>query len=272
MLKSILLFLVSFLKKKEKLILEESINILANGPSLSIDLDKIKDDLSNILVVNQFVKHKKFTKLKPKYYLIQDSYFWDKSVKKHWEVKRKNTIEGLNKLVTWNMRLIIPYRGKEIERFISNKRIKIVYYYEMELPNKIKRSLKDYNFIVKYLLMKNIYSPPRSNVLTTSVYICLISNVRFINIYGADMSFFKELEVNQSTNEVGIVEKHFYGEEFFPLYSSKKSNIPSSISDQLFKWARVFKDLEKIIKLGYDKGVEIRNLSSKSYIDFINRV
>lgn len=270
-LKTTYLLIKRFFKKKEKLILDDKINILLSGPSLKNDLGKAEDKLSNILVVNQFVKHEKFKIFKPKYYLIQDPYFWDTSIKNHWEEKRNSTIEGLNKLVSWNMKLIVPDRGKQIQNLISNPKIKIVYFTENILPNKIERYIHRYNKITKYLLLENILSPPRRNILNTSVYVCLLSNVKSINIYGADMSFFKDLEVHQKTNQVGIVEKHFYGDEFFPLYSSKKSKKPSRLSDQLYKWFCVFKDLEKIIQIGYDKGVDIKNLSSKSYIDFIDR-
>jgi hypothetical protein len=267
-------FLVLFLKRmfyKKKLpISEYKIDILVNGPSLKLDLKKYQNNLSNILVVNQFVKHESFIILKPKYYLIQDPYFWDVSIKGHWEEKRNSTIESLNKTVTWKMMLIIPHKAKKLEKLIINSNIIFKYYHEIPLPDKIWSSNK-YNYLTKYLLSKNIISPVPRNVLITAIYICIISNVKILNIHGADMSFFKELEVNQETNEVGIIESHFYGTEFFPLFSGKKNKIKSSLSDQLFKWSCVFKDLEKIAQLGHELGVDIYNRSSRSYIDFLKR-
>lgn len=266
----LLLFLKRMFYKNHLPISDYKIDILVNGPSLKLDLKKHQNNLSNILVVNQFVKHESFTILKPKYYLIQDPYFWDVSIIGHWEEKRNSTIESLNKNVTWKMMLILPRKAKKLEKLIINSNITFKYYHEIPLPDKIWSSNK-YNFLTKYLLSKNIISPIPRNVLITAIYICIISNVKILNIQGADMSFFKELEVNQETNVVGILESHFYGTEFFPLFSGKKHKIKSSLSDQLYKWSCIFKDLEKITHLGLELGVDIKNRTSNSYIDFIKR-
>ena len=266
----LLLILKRIFSKKNKIFSDTRIDILVNGPSLKEDLKKYINSFSSVLVVNQFVKHEKFEVLKPKYYLIQDPYFWDVSIKGHWEVKRNTTVDLLNKIVSWEMILIIPHSGKKLKKLITNPNIIIKNFHEIALPE-LFWSNKKYNFLLKYLLNKNIISPIPRNVLITSIYICIISNVKKINIHGADMSFFKELEINQESNEIGIIESHFYGKEFFPLHTGKKSNIGSNLSDQLYKWYCIFKDLEKINEFGSKLGVEIINKSSSSYIDFIKR-
>ena len=109
------------------------------------------------------------------------------------------------------------------------------------------------------------------NVLVTAIYLLILSNVPTIRIFGANMSFFKSLEVNDKTNQVGIVENHFYGKEFFELYKSKSSNVRTSLSDELLKWSHVFKEFEKLSGYAISKNIKIINESSNSYIDAFDR-
>ena len=62
------------------------LNIIVNGPSLANDAEHI-DRTKEMMVVNQFVRHELFTELTPKFYLIQDPYFWNLDVQEHWAKK-----------------------------------------------------------------------------------------------------------------------------------------------------------------------------------------
>ena len=73
----------------------------------------------------------------------------------------------------------------------------------------------------RFLLDRNLISISNSNVLLTAIYVGLFSDSEHISVYGADMSFFKTLSVNQKNNRVGIKEEHFYGDEFLKFQIQK---------------------------------------------------
>lgn len=268
-------FLLAFLKSLFRYyptpISCKSIDILVNGPSLKQDLETYDRKGKRILVVNQFVRHESFQKLKPDYYLIQDPYFWDETIQGHWSEKRNITIQLLNERVNWEINLILPDKAKNyFETKINNKKIKITYFKEVPLPSYLKKK-KTYNYLLRILLDFNIISAANSNVLLTAIYLAIYSKTKEINIFGADMSFFKTLIVNQRNNYVGIEEQHFYGNEFFEISLSKHAMVKSTLSDQLSKWANIFKEFERLSHYASDKGVKLSNKSSYSLIDSINR-
>ena len=80
---------------------------------------------------------------------------------------------------------------------------------------------------------------------------------------------FKTLTINQENNKVGIKEEHFYGDEFLKFQIQKK-NLNTYLSEQLFKWAEIFREFQRIAH--YEKkGLKIYNKSSNSLIDSLKR-
>lgn len=267
----ILLFLKNLFIRYPKPFSCKNLDILVNGPSLKSDLKKYIKGNHKILVVNQFVKNNSFQSLRPDYYLIQDPYFWDINVKGHWSEKRESTIKLLNSDVNWDMLLILPNTAKNFfDKRIKNSNINISYFKEVPLPKYYKNKYS-YNKLGRFLLDRNLISISNSNVLLTAIYIGLFSDSEHISVYGADMSFFKTLSVNQKNNRVGINEEHFYGDEFFEISNSKKVFKRTYLSNQLHKWAEIFREFERLSNYADKRGIKIFNKSSYSLIDSLKR-
>ena len=246
------------------------LNIIVNGPSLANDAEHI-DRTKEMMVVNQFVRHELFTELTPKFYLIQDPYFWNLDVQEHWSEKRKLTLSLLNEKVAWPMYLIIPSSAdiEFLQSQIENSYIEIVTFNDIAYQKPL--SDDSYSGLEVLLLKKNRMAPSPSNVLLMCLYVGSLTGFEKLLVYGADMSFFKLLSINQKTNAVGITEEHFYGDEFFEIFEGKSTSRKTTLSRQLEKWAYIFKDFELLRKYLDLQKVQIINKSNFSFIDSLDR-
>src|SRR5690554_3198782 len=94
------------------------IHLLMNGPSLSVDISKIKN--SDIkLAVNHFCDTDYFSSIKPELYLLQDSYFWRLDVRDEYIEKRNEMFRNLNKKTEWPITLLLPSFADV--KFVKNK-------------------------------------------------------------------------------------------------------------------------------------------------------
>lgn len=246
----------------------DQVDIIVNGPSLDNDLVNYTKN-GKLLVVNQFVRHKKFDELRPEFYLIQDPYFWREDVLDHWKEKRDLTFKFLEEKVDWTMILILPKSARRHIK-INNQNIRLRFFNDVNREFRFWQK-NSYSLAFRFLLNHNKISPVPRNVLVTAVYLLILANVPIIRIFGANMSFFKTLEVNDETNQVGIVENHFYGKEFFEVFKSKSFQERTSLSHELLKWSYVFRELEKLNNFAQLKNIKIINNTSKSYIDAFDR-
>ena len=94
-----------------------------------------------------------------------------------------------------------------------------------------------------------------------------------IYLYGADFTIFKNIEVDQVTNQLLHQTAHFYGSSVMPisLNKSKNSSKGSSMHHELTKWAKVFGILSLVSQYCLFKGIHVINKSSYSLIDVFAR-
>ena len=255
--------------------IEESVDLIVNGPSLKLSIDEISESRRCSMVVNHFADFEYFEQLKPKYYVIQDSYFWQRGVMPHYEEKRAKTYISLSEKTLWPIVLFLPSFAdfSFVRKNIKNDNIKIVTYHAQYLVS----CTKEFRSFIKpkkwlfYLWKKNILAPPPDNVLVGATYVAFLGGAKEVFLYGADMSFFKGLEVDQESNEVGILQSHFYGDEFHRHFKDKMGKTPTTMSYELEKWAKVFRTMA-ILNDFYDlNGLKVINQSKHSYLDMFAR-
>jgi len=254
---------IDFIKNKDKCI------VIGNGPSLSNDLDAIEKKIANydVCCVNNFVVSPYFIKFRPCKYIFQDTYFWAENAHSSWIKQREETFDLLNKNVTWDMQIFIPMHADKhfFETKITNTYIEIIQQKTVAIEH------VESNFA--YMLFNTGYfSPCRWNVLITAIYLSIHTRYKQIEIYGADMSFYKDIDVDQKTNELLFNIKHFYGETKTEIYTHNPEKTRKVTMDELMNVQKCIFFAHKVLS-GYAEylHISIINKSSYSLIDTYKR-
>lgn len=259
--------IIKLKNKLENLFVQKTrLTILANGPSLENDIKNLSIE-NEIFAVNTFPANDNFIKFKPKFLCWIDTMFSVdvNNLSEPLKYSILKTYEELNK-IDWKLNLFVPSSSvKKITSRLSNKNISII-----SIP-----SLKyDYesSFYIKLLSFLNL-PPPRINVLVTSIYLSLISGVKEIEIFGADMDRIHSFEVDKKTNTFQMKYNHFSNSENnkVTFIDKLKNRKPSSMYIKLKREASSFKWLAYTAMLADNLNILLKNKSSKSLIDSIDR-
>ena len=122
--------------------------------------------------------------------------------------------------------------------------------------------------------MNNLCTPNFGrNVLILALWYGIFINKKNIEIYGADFSAFKELEVDQKTNEIYHNHNHFYNKIDGEKRKELKYKNPQErkIHERLFYLSVMFKQMYLLSEIAKNKGLKIVNYSSNSYLDCFPR-
>lgn len=254
---------IDFIRNNNKCI------VLGNGPSLKVDIEKIMNykDTYDYCCVNNFVLSKQFNILKPTMYIFLDNYFWDKDAHYDWAEQREKTFNLLNEIVDWKMQIFIPmYANKEfVVAKINNPYIDII---------KLKvGSIPDIDGKYSHILFNSGYFGPGSmNVLIYAIYLSIKANYKEINIYGADLSFHKDVEVNQKTNDLVIKMKHFYGEDKFEILTKNPAKTENfTMREFMSITTKTFFAHDVLSSYAKSLNISIVNKSNSSLIDAYDR-
>jgi hypothetical protein len=239
--------------------------IIGNGPSLANDKQKlINSNYSDFMCVNDFAKTDLFKKIKPKYYILMDSYFFQDNVHEMWIRSREELFNFIEKDTEWEMTIYLPHYAdiSIIKDKVKNSLIKII-----KLPHQTLFSRK-YNSLIKILYDINFYCPPQVNVLVSAIFIGIKLKYSELNIYGADLSFHNDVFVNQETNVPYIMHRHYGNQNEQKKFTKNPANIELwRMSDFLALTANTFYGHEMNAKYAHSKKIIIKNLSSFSMID-----
>ena len=245
--------------------------VLANGPSLfkSINNNKFIRSLKNnqLITLNTFPSKDFFFKLKPSFHCLIDSAFFKNYEFLAKEIKTEiiKTFANLNQ-TKWNLILFIPSGTKKIlEKKIINNNIKF-----------IELSFMNYDFESSLCIRLCSYlelPPPRVNVTVTALYLAILSGNKDIELVGADMTAFKNYDVNQTDNEGYIYSKHFSNSRNNAYHLThklinKKSN---SMYVRLIRFASCFKWFAYLSIIAKKNNIKLKNKSFYSLIDSIER-
>ena len=160
--------------------------VIANGPSLKIDIKKILKKRKNaeIYVLNYFAATKYFLDIKPEYYVLTDRVYWSQHVNDDFKADNEKIFNYLEK-VNWKMNLICPENGFRWvkNRLIKNNNIKILKTYSVNIEFKTEN-------VYLFAINKNITTPNFINGLVMVLWHAIYKKKLDIEIYGADFSLF----------------------------------------------------------------------------------
>lgn len=243
--------------------------VVGNGPSLKDDvkmLTSLPSD-STIYTVNFFCLSKMFFVIKPNRYVILDKKFWIDDVREGFVQKRTDVIETLN-TVDWPLVLLVPKEGvKFYQKMIESNYVSVE---PLVLPCAPSLSPSTY----KTFLALGIFAPYTVNVLVTALWIALHETRDNIILLGADADGFKNLNINQSNNQISTGNSYYSGlTQNNPAFFGKAGANPSQkpISIRLLQHYLCFLSFEAIQLRAQRVRCVIVNASSKSYIDCFDR-
>lgn len=243
--------------------------ILANGPSLKIDIKKVikESTKSEIYALNYFAVTNYFRAIKPKYYVLTDRMYWTQTVNDDFKKDNNKLFNSLDK-VDWKMNILCPERGfKWIKKRLNkNKNIKILKVYSVNIEFRTEK-------INIFALNQNIITPNFINGLVMVLWHAIYLKRLDIEIYGADFSLFKEYFVDQKTNELFSSASHFYKNTDAQKKSTYKyPNEPKKmLHTRLYQQWSSFYQMYLLSKIAKIRKIKITNFSSNSFLDCFER-
>lgn len=272
------LLLMSKLRLGRPKPITESIDcvILANGPSLKEFLRDFKGFLKGkaVVCVNNFVRTAAFTDVKPDYYVLAATDFWQSEEKAGWQEERYRIFEELALLTAWPMVLLVPALARKHEEWQrpirENSNIQIVYF-----NNTPVEGLPAFR---RFCLNQGLGMPRPHNVLVASLSLALMMRFSTIYVTGADHSWLKEIMVTDD-NRVFLSQKHFYDDqlqskiytaEARPMYAGSTQE-ERKLHEVLHKFYYSFRSYWELKEYAQSIGTRIINLTPDSYIDAFER-
>jgi len=248
---------INFIKKHDYAI------VLGNGPSLKNDLEKIvkKVDTHDFICVNNFCSSPYYKVFKPSLYVFLDLYFFSEKAHPMWIEQRKKTFETINKETTWNMQIFLPYYANEkiLKEFITNPNVEII-----KINVYSSNNIKLYN--------TGYFGPKQCNVLIYAIYLAIWAKYKKIEIYGADLSFHKDVDVDQNDNSLIHVFRHFNKEDEVHKCMKNPERIePFTMAEFMQTTTDTFTAHEILNRYAKENNILIVNKSSYSLIDAYTR-
>ena len=243
--------------------------ILANGPSLTLDIEKIikKRPRAEVYVLNYFAVTKYFLDIKPEYYVLTDRLYWSQHVTTEFKKDNENIFNCLDK-VDWKMNLICPESGFEwiSKRLIENNNIRILKVHSVNIEFKNER-------INLFAINKNITTPNFINGLVMVLWHAMYRKKLDIEIYGADFSLFKEYYIDQKTNNLYSSASHFYKNTDAQNKSTYKypNEAKKMLHNRLYQQWAAFYQMYLLSKIAKIRKINVINFSSNSFLDCFQR-
>lgn len=240
--------------------------ILGNGPSLRRDEQKLIDMQpgADFICVNNFCDDPLYALLRPIHFVLLDAYYFVETPHRDWLARREQTFRLIEEKTDWPLTLYIPHFAdlQLIKDRIKNPNVEVVKLACLGYKSRTLSRLQRISFAT------GLYGPPQINVLLYAIYIALWAGYEHVDVFGADMSFHKDVDVDQRTNELLIRFKHFNEEEKSEVlkhnpYKDKHWKMPEflELSADTFYAHRVLGQYASL------KNIKILNRSQHSLID-----
>lgn len=244
--------------------------ILGNGPSLNVSVDKYKETIASCdkMVVNFFASTDLYELFKPQLYVLADPAYFVLPDKLKASVL--SLFDDMVRKTTWPLHVIVPLSRKDstsLNVLRACKNITIDYYFDgfQSIGNMSKFEAWDNNLI----------APPAQTVLNTCLYLSLYWNYKETYLIGADTSFLEDVRIDQDTNELYVIDKHFYQAE--KTYSSNWCSSKGakkegwSLHDLIWAYGNMFKMYSDLKEYADYKGLKVYNASEYSWINVFER-
>lgn len=255
--------------KNEKIVLQadDSVVILANGPSLNLSLEKYKSEIlsKKTLGVNLMVCTPLFDEIKPNYYTLLAPPFFktDDELTEVYINFNNKLYEDFAVKTKWDLILFVPAIFKKSARLqnLLSKNSFIKAYYFNTAP------IEGFDYFCNWCFSKGLGMSRPHNVLIPAIMNTISLGYKNIYILGADHSWLGEISV---TNEnIPLVnQKHFYDEnESQPAKMQDYIKRHRHLHEILYKFYLSFKGYWEIKRFAESKNISIFNASEFSMID-----
>lgn len=234
----------------------QKLSILANGPSLTKELESIDINDGDFSVLNFFYKSPSFQQIKPSIYVLADPYFFT-----------EEHMKPILDTVSWPMKLFVPYRAKknvEVLRKCPNHNIQVIPYHTGHYTG--------FEVFRNWIYRHGLSMPVAQNVLVPSIFNAINMGYKEIRLYGVDHSWTESIRVN-SENEVCQVNTHFYDTAKVDLKPWKKVSGEQYMMHEILRdLAQMFDSYHFIRKYADQVGCKIINCTKNSFVDAFERV
>jgi hypothetical protein len=240
--------------------------VIGNGPSLaSFKYDRGEE--YDVFCVNNYPKSSDFFTIKPNFLTFIDSMFWVSYDILNKDVSNnvKDTYVSINR-VSWKITIIIPKISETIIKSrIINKNVDFIFLYET-----------GYEFESTWLAQLSLkigLSPPRFNVVVTSLHVSILLGYREVDIVGLDMNRFADLSVDKENNTVTFCPRYFNNKS--KKIKLQQNKIIGRASNNMFirlaREAKTFRWFGIVSNYAIKKGVIVNNKSTFSMLDMFER-
>ncbi len=246
--------------------------LIGNGPSLTKTVELYKDEITknDRIAANFFASSDFYEQLQPNIYLFADPAFFD--VPDNQKQSIATLFESLIKKTTWPLDLIVPYAAKNAQLLSSlkeNSNIHIIYYLtnEQDTGNMSKYEAWDKNYVC----------PPYQNVMNVAIYLSLYWGYPETYLVGVDMSSLEDIRIDQETNELFSIDRHFYNNKDIysdkNLFDDKRGRIRSDwkLHEYIYAFGRMFEYFYDLKQYADYKGLKVFNASEYSWINVFER-
>ena len=246
--------------------------LIGNGPSLTKTVELYKDEITknDRIAANFFASSDFYEQLQPNIYLFADPAFFN--VPDNQRQSIATLFDSLIKKTTWPLDLIIPYAARNAQLLTAlkeNNNIHIIYYFtnEQDTGNMSKYEAWDKNYIC----------PPYQNVMNVAIYLSLYWSYPETYLVGVDMSSLEDIRVDQETNELFSIDRHFYNnKEIYSdkkLFDEKQGRIRSDwkLHEYIYAFGRMFEYFYDLKQYADYKGLKVYNASEYSWINVFER-
>ena len=236
--------------------------IFGNGPSLTESINLYKGIILSYdrIVVNHFASTHYYEELKPNIYVFADP-MWFVPEKQRSEPVEK-TLRNIVQKTTWTLHVYVPLSASTSSalNILKESSFITIDFYQSTDQNSLS--------LTKFEAWdRNLLATPARNVLQTSLYLTLFWNYKEIYVIGADFSFIESIHIDQDTNELYMIEPHFYKDKAFE--HRVKENL--KLHEKLARMASTFKVFEELNEYAKYKCAKIYNASEFSWIDSFPR-
>jgi hypothetical protein len=255
-----------YYKKRVNLKLnKENSIVIGNGPSFSSFLENNRSIISEyeLIVCNGFVSTCEFNLLKPENYCLLDPLYFDLDNEQvvNYVNDVLETWDNLVAKTNWPMSLYVSIHDskklKAIQPYLDkNKFLRIV----NVLPIKFHSILKNYFYSNGIGLIGGM------TVTHLSLQISILKQNKNIYLVGVDHDWFKNIRYDDDSNNVGLLNTHFYGDEmlFYGSGQLKEINLAIDLNN-------IAKSMFEFIELNEFAKLRCLNLyrASKSFLHFL---
>ena len=229
----------------------KTLSVLLNGPSLTETIQYLDRSKTDVMMVNEAVKTDLYRELKPEYFCVADFLYFRPTKENYMLFK---SMEEINRDV------VLFYPGNLNQSVILWGRdfnIRPVYAVSMFWD------VEAYSY---NLLRQNSISPYFINVGIMALYVGIQLGYKKIVLYGADLSIFKDLSVNEDL-QVEAVIMHYYEKEPKKINQTQMFRRSYNMTHEMRTLYQTFAQFSVVARYAADAGVKILNMSRESMLD-----